>query len=271
MSPLFKKRSKRPRIQDISPFLLPVTGKTSFAIVVHDLLTRQECSSLIRRAQDEGFDDALIHGPDGKEVLNQSVRKCGRCMIDDDELSDTIYKRICAALEGTMHEKKIKKKTIKSSDGELTVTSVGLNERMRFLKYEKGQYFAPHLDLSYVRGPEFGKRAGETSYVTVQIYLNEKIKGGSTRFLCGNRYHDVNPKVGSVLIFDHDLLHEGSKVISGTKYSVRTDIMYRHGDVEVGKSDEVPRPNTSSTTASSEGKKLEKLKNFSSYLPPSTL
>ncbi|KAL3799543.1 hypothetical protein HJC23_008670 [Cyclotella cryptica] len=235
MSPItFRKRQssalKSLSVQDLSSDLIPVTGKTSFAIVIHNLLSPDECSSLIRRAEDEGFDHALIHGPDGKEVLNQTVRNCGRCIIDDEQLSNTIYQRIRDAVRGTVWEKKMQTFTLrKHHDGDsLTASAVGLNERMRFLKYEPGQFFAPHHDIRYVRGPEFGPRAGETSYVTVHIYLNDKVKGGSTRFLCGTRYYDVNPKVGSVLIFDHDLLHEGSKVTSGVKYSVRTDIMYRN-------------------------------------------
>jgi hypothetical protein len=37
----------------------------------------------------------------------------------------------------------------------------------------------------------------------------------------------VNPKAGSVLIFQHKgLFHEGSKVTKGTKYTMRTDILY---------------------------------------------
>lgn len=242
MTPItFRKRQssalKRPLIQDLSSDLVPVTGKTSFAIVIHNLLSPDECSSLIRRAEHEGFDHALIHGPDGKEVLNQSVRNCGRCIIDDDELSNAIYQRIRDALRGTVWEKKLLTFTSRKQhvNDSRTATAVGLNERMRFLKYEPGQFFAPHHDIRYVRGPEFGSRAGETSYVTVHIYLNEKVKGGSTRFLCGTRYYEVDPKVGSVLIFDHDLLHEGSKVTSGVKYSVRTDIMYKNTDVVVEK------------------------------------
>lgn len=31
---------------------------------------------------------------------------------------------------------------------------------------------------------------------------------------------------GSVLIFQHDIMHEGSELIKGRKYSVRTDVMY---------------------------------------------
>jgi len=98
-------------------------------------------------------------------------------------------------------------------------------------------FTAPHQDIQYTRGPEFGPKAGEASYITVQLYLNDKFKGGATRFLCGSvknpsksRHYDVKPKVGSVLIFDHDILHEGSEVKNGTKYSVRTDIMYTSTD-----------------------------------------
>jgi predicted 2-oxoglutarate/Fe(II)-dependent dioxygenase YbiX len=154
-------------------------------------------------------------------------------------LTDAIYKKIRNAVRGTPSEKKMDSFLWRSPHGKTrTVKAVGLNERMRFLKYESGMFFAPHQDIPYVRGPEFGSRAGETSYVTVQIYLNDKgVKGGSTRFLCGTRYYDVQPKMGSVLIFDHDLLHEGSKVTGGVKYSVRTDIMYRNEDVVEGQDD----------------------------------
>jgi hypothetical protein len=43
----------------------------------------------------------------------------------------------------------------------------------------------------------------------------------------GKRRLDVNPKAGSVLIFQHSRLrHEGATVTQGTKYTVRSDIFY---------------------------------------------
>jgi hypothetical protein len=51
---------------------------------------------------------------------------------------------------------------------------------LRFLRYDPGQKFDPHMDGVYmrtdadVRGkPALAGRVGERSYVTVQIYLNE--------------------------------------------------------------------------------------------------
>ena len=102
---------------------------------------------------------------------------------------------------------------------------VGLNERLRFLKYSPGQYFKPHFDGSY-RRPD----GSEQSFVTVQLYLNQGMAGGDTTFLSNTRAEDnvaVAPRTGRVLVFQHDLLHEGSTLLEGVKYAMRTDVMYR--------------------------------------------
>lgn len=68
-----------------------------------------------------------------------------------------------------------------------------------------------------------GEREGEQSLVTCMLYLSEGFKGGETRFL---DKVDVVPKTGSVLLFDHPILHEGCEVQKGRKYCIRTDVMY---------------------------------------------
>ena len=55
------------------------------------------------------------------------------------------------------------------------------------------------------------------------IYLNEDMIGGETKF----NHHSIKPATGKALIFKHELVHEGSKVIKGIKYVLRTDVMYR--------------------------------------------
>jgi hypothetical protein len=57
------------------------------------------------------------------------------------------------------------------------------------------------------------------------------LEGGATTFhslsYLNDRRLDVVPKCGRVLLFQHrDLLHAGDDVINGTKYTLRTDIMY---------------------------------------------
>ncbi|MCF6258901.1 MAG: 2OG-Fe(II) oxygenase [Gammaproteobacteria bacterium] len=37
----------------------------------------------------------------------------------------------------------------------------------------------------------------------------------------------IKPKAGEVAIFQHKIRHEGCKVIQGTKYALRTDVIYK--------------------------------------------
>jgi hypothetical protein len=75
----------------------------------------------------------------------------------------------------------------------------------------------------------------ERSYYTVHLYLNEStksepLKGGATRFHSRDmrKHYDVDPKVGRVLVFQHNyLLHSGADVKEGFKYTMRTDIMFK--------------------------------------------
>jgi hypothetical protein len=114
-------------------------------------------------------------------------------------------------------------------------------------------YFREHCDGSYVT-PD-GK---EMSFITVHLYLNGEVtnieddgvenaqreglpvdqrplQGGSTRFHSMNsqRYLDVFPQTGSCLVFQHrGLLHSGDDVVQGTKYTMRTDVMYQKIEAE---------------------------------------
>ena len=49
------------------------------------------------------------------------------------------------------------------------------------------------------------------------------LKEGKPLFL----EHEIIPKKGTALVFRHELKHEGQKVLSGTKYVLRSDIMHR--------------------------------------------
>ena len=84
----------------------------------------------------------------------------------------------------------------------------------------------------------------EISFYTLHLYLNEsnpdvegrKLVGGATTFHHPYGWFDesgptldVVPKVGRVLIFQHKgLVHSGADVVSGTKLTMRTDLMYRY-------------------------------------------
>jgi hypothetical protein len=71
----------------------------------------------------------------------------------------------------------------------------------------------------------------------------EILQGGATTFH-GSRDQearlDADPKIGRVLIFQQRrLLHSGDEVIRGTKYTMRSDLMYSLDESERGEEDGV--------------------------------
>jgi prolyl 4-hydroxylase len=94
---------------------------------------------------------------------------------------------------------------------------VGLNELFRYYKYGAGHYFKKHRDQPFIRN------GSEASYITFMIYLNDDYKGGETKF----NTITIQPKKGTALMFYHELEHEGAELLEGTKYVLRTDVMYR--------------------------------------------
>lgn len=105
---------------------------------------------------------------------------------------------------------------------------VELNERCRFLCYKPNQRFHPHVDAK-VQRPETHFRRGDQSQVTMHLYLHDLPEdcGGPTTFIREDgKKLSWQPLCGSALLFTHDLLHEGSVLRAGIKYTMRTDVMY---------------------------------------------
>eukprot|EP01059_Diplonema_ambulator_P037457 TRINITY_DN9927_c0_g1_i1.p1 TRINITY_DN9927_c0_g1~~TRINITY_DN9927_c0_g1_i1.p1 ORF type:complete len:496 (+),score=94.20 TRINITY_DN9927_c0_g1_i1:656-2143(+) len=103
----------------------------------------------------------------------------------------------------------------------------GLNDRARFIQYNKGDRFLAHTDGEYSISE--GSRAGWRSFITVQVYLTEGMEGGSTRFVNGDEVIcDSVPKIGKVLVFEHCMRHTGEEVTNDVrKQIIRTEILYR--------------------------------------------
>ncbi|KAM0358831.1 hypothetical protein ACHAPY_004348 [Fusarium culmorum] len=211
------------------------------ALVLDNVISPDECLELLSLAEasvprDEenqsAWKPALVSGGDGYEARAPGYRESDRIIWDQQTIVDRLWERCLQAdgLRGLLavvpHEPWMK--------GGKWVFS-RLNDRMRFLKYSPGQYFKPHCDGAYFYTEGPGKEF-ETFY-TVHLYLNDsaendpssELQGGATSFLDrrGEKRVDVNPKAGSVLIFQHKgLFHEGALVNRGIKYTMRTDILY---------------------------------------------
>ncbi|XP_005110744.1 probable prolyl 4-hydroxylase 3 [Aplysia californica] len=175
------------------------------AFVLYNVLTPQECKELIDKTEKKGYELALVNTGFGRQKAMTDIRNSSRCIIDSEEYATELWRRIKDFVPPVFKGRKV----------------LGLNERLRYLRYDKGEYFKPHYDGVYIR------ENGERSCITFQLYLNEGFQGGATNFLGSNfEVEPVVPKTGSVLIFQHDIFHEGEELKKGRKYAMRTDVMY---------------------------------------------
>ena len=185
-----------------------------FGVILDNVFSEEECRQLIAATESVGgYEAALVNVGGGMQAQIPEVRNNDRYMRDDPELAKQIWTRIQPYCPQTWKG----------------YPAVGLNERMRFLRYDPGQEFKEHCDGHYKR-----PNGKEMSFVTVQIYLNggEHVIGGCTRFYARpnvlNNDFDVYPQAGCVVLFQHSRLpHSGTMTTQGRKYALRTDVMYQ--------------------------------------------
>ena len=177
----------------------------------------------------------MVNVGGGRQELMPDVRLCDRVLWDEFQLADRLLARIMPFLPAEIVT--LKNASHITGYGPLKRKKVWkisrLNERLRFLRYTPGMYFREHCDGSYVT-PD----GQEISFLTIHIYLNGTemkegqlpLTGGATRFFSPSmtQYQDVTPATGACLVFQHrGLIHSGEEVITGTKYTLRTDVMYK--------------------------------------------
>lgn len=166
---------------------------------IPNFLNENDCSMFISKANALGFEEAPIETLDGPVQL-KDIRNNDRTIFDDENLASMLFNKA--------------KEFLPEFSGELAVC--GLNERFRLYKYSQGQYFKWHKDGSFVRSNT------EASRLSFLIYLNNDYEGGETQF----QWEKIKPEKGMALVFPHHLVHQGSEIISGFKYVLRTDVMY---------------------------------------------
>eukprot|EP00286_Rhodomonas_abbreviata_P019355 CAMPEP_0181297634 /NCGR_PEP_ID=MMETSP1101-20121128/5346_1 /TAXON_ID=46948 /ORGANISM="Rhodomonas abbreviata, Strain Caron Lab Isolate" /LENGTH=274 /DNA_ID=CAMNT_0023402587 /DNA_START=62 /DNA_END=886 /DNA_ORIENTATION=+ len=189
----------------------------SFARVIHNVLDDEDCAQLMKQVNDKGFTPALLNIGRGYQQWAPDIRDGLRVIIDSPPLTKHLLEVIRPHLPDFI-----------PINVQCGVELVELNERCRFLCYTPGQEFEAHCDGRYTR------TNGDESRVTVQFYLHDvpPENGGATTFLGrgpgGQQIKlECNPRAGSALIFTQDLLHEGSRLEKGLKYTMRTEAMYR--------------------------------------------
>lgn len=171
---------------------------------VDDALSLEAREAYIARiASDAGAEVAPIVGHDGAPEVDLAVRSNTRVMWDDEAEANGLLEGVSSSLPATL----------------LGMKLAGANPRLRLYRYEPGQKHGVHWDT--VVELEHGVR----SLLTLVFYLNDGFEGGATEF--PELAKEITPKAGRALLFQHRILHEATSVRSGTKYVLRTDVLYR--------------------------------------------
>eukprot|EP00301_Raphidiophrys_heterophryoidea_P007654 c12932_g1_i2.p1 GENE.c12932_g1_i2~~c12932_g1_i2.p1 ORF type:complete len:744 (-),score=168.89 c12932_g1_i2:1527-3758(-) len=159
-------------------------------------------------------------------------RTCGRHLLDSSLFATEIFSR----LSRTLTRKHIENVRPFGFGNEGIWVPVAVNQRFRFSKYETGGKFSRHRDGSFVEHDDL------RSVFSIVCYLNDQsanFTGGETVFYEGEASSTSKevarfvPEAGNVLVFTHDVLHEGlpiKTVLGEPKFIFRTDVMFRRVD-----------------------------------------
>jgi hypothetical protein len=215
--------------------------RCSHVRVAHQAISKCECASLIKAADDKLEFTAPLN-------FDPRDRIAERAHIVDPSLSVAMMARLRPFFPEIV--------IVDGARWRLT----RFTHHWRFVRYHKGGHFAPHYDGAKLL-PWY-----EMSMFTVQLYLNSKGEdfwGGDTRFYMDHepdrqgshdivdgqarRAHDVQifnnytptkpmnvthavvPRAGDVLIFNHaahSKFHDTDPLLDGFKYILRGDLMY---------------------------------------------
>ncbi|GAA5977383.1 hypothetical protein JCM5350_002447 [Sporobolomyces pararoseus] len=156
----------------------------------------------------------------------EATRTNHRFQVQDDDFARELYEKtgLREALEGQGEV----------VDGRSGRRPAGLNGNIRCYRYDKGSFFGPHYDDDF-----YDSKTGATSEWTLLVYLSgieTGVQGGETAFYPNPSRKGNGPAIvpelraGRALLHRHGRLcslHEGREVLEGTKWVLRSDIMFK--------------------------------------------
>ena len=233
-------------------------------IVIDGVLTPDECTRLVARAEEAGFALSEHQG-----ARDEGFRRGRRVLITDGGLAAEIFARITHALPPLdMSSQMLRLPSEHQSsppppyplapvdDHERTgcnqelASASGVWESLRVLSYDCEDFFLPHRDNACGLGSS-SLHPHCRSHCSLLVYLADSEDGsGATRFYrepadaaadktsntddarpnpqiegC-TAVADVVPWAGRAVIFPHKMLHASLEVIRGRKYVVRGDVLW---------------------------------------------
>ena len=157
--------------------------KDHFAAIIDNFLTPTECIQLLNLAEKSTTDTnpdpdsvtplwtrAMLNTGNNTQTLSTDTRNCSRIVWDTPIIATRLLTRLRPFLEQCGIDT-VRNQPLVTGPGPVKRCEAyrvsGLNERLRFLRYEGGEFFRRHFDGNYVTGD-----GQERSLVTVHLYLN---------------------------------------------------------------------------------------------------
>jgi len=176
---------------------------------IENVFSKKECEDLIKISNNKGYQSASLYtDKDGIEHSFLDKRKSFRCIIDDLDFADKLFHKIYKFIPHTYKNMKLH----------------SINYRLRFLKYNSGDFFKRHSDGNYI------SENGSMSQITILIYLNDDYTSAYTTFFEDPDDYTgyvIKPLTGMICLMDQKVGHEVTPLLSGTKYVIRTELMYK--------------------------------------------
>lgn len=182
------------------------TNTNLISICVENVFSSIECEELINLSESVGYEKTSLFEKNGIKYFYNDIRNSLRCIIDDTNFASVLKQRISHLIPIEYKGKKFD----------------SINPRFRFLKYnETLHHFVPHTDDYYSTDKII-------SMITILIYLNIDYEGARTSLNLDSKtiIGEIIPQIGLVYMMDQDILHSVPNLISGTKYVIRTELMY---------------------------------------------
>jgi len=208
--------------------------------VLDNVLSEQECKYLVEKTEEMGYSFW-----DSRPDRVTDFRDADTIEVHHPDLAALLWERAAPFLsENVVINPDDDENPRWQRDLEGTWEPVGTNEHVLFARYDAGGHFAPHTDGFSVVSCD------ERSMYSIVLFLNACTDGGGTRFYADEqrdklvkdergRYTGtpemelttVDPKVGRMVVFFHNILHQGVGVGAGAKkYIIRSDVMYKRQD-----------------------------------------
>eukprot|EP00906_Rhabdomonas_costata_P016096 RCo023094 len=199
--------------------------KRDVIFLVHQFLTQSEAARILIAA--------LPHMKSIEHLFTDRARRSDRALLRAPRLARQLFDRLAHDMEDSDYAGRI---PMCFGHGGVWVPC-GLNECIKVVRYDPYGHFGLHRDGPWI------PREDQGSLFTLVVYLNENFVGGhteiwSSRGVCsgtrgwmnamrGDQCRHITPIAGTALVFNHDCWHAGNCVEQGTKYILRTEVIFQ--------------------------------------------